>query len=388
MDRNQPPPCFHLPSISRTTGFIPVGLFPRLGVQGTLADLLQHGADFLDRASSVSELRQTVWGGSIFPCANGAASNILATYALRHIPLEQISDKKETPKMDFRRSQTLHVLHCTGPAASSPSRVFPYYIPFILEVLTLLCILGVCTVMVLFGLYGTAAALFICVLFFASKQLTRVDRPAGYLRNNEGDAPGCMLVALHENASTWYLYIGSRAVIDSLLNKTMIESITSRLGENALLAHFWRILAAGQLVAMTYVAAQKGWDGVALLALVVVAWVFDWVVYSDDKLAETWLRHERVDIKARSFQFSGRTSMLGAIQVLSKSSVTSWMDGILAPSPRRDSLLSELGIPQPELEKALSTRDREWVDLHKSLVWRAVETINKSSNAGIPVKGS
>jgi hypothetical protein len=51
-----------------------------------------------------------------------------------------------------------------------------------------------------------------------------------------------MLVAIHENASTWYLYSGSRAVVDTLLNKPTIHSIISPLG--MVLPWFLRALAA------------------------------------------------------------------------------------------------------------------------------------------------
>ena len=46
-------------------------------------------------------------------------------------------------------------------------------------------------------------------------------RPLGYLGNNESH-DGCMLIALHENANKWYLFLGDGGVIDILLNKTMI----------------------------------------------------------------------------------------------------------------------------------------------------------------------
>jgi hypothetical protein len=41
-------------------GIINVGLFPKLGVLDGIADLLKEGADFLDRACSISELRRDV----------------------------------------------------------------------------------------------------------------------------------------------------------------------------------------------------------------------------------------------------------------------------------------------------------------------------------------
>ncbi|KAH7000975.1 hypothetical protein EDB80DRAFT_535707, partial [Ilyonectria destructans] len=180
-----------------------------------------------------------------------------------------------------------------------------------------------CTVTALLGLYGTATSIFLCLVFRICRQLVRVRRANGYLRNNEDDDPGCMLVVLHENASTWYLYRGSRGVIDGLLNKTMIQAINSPFGTSTWMGYFFSFFEVVQLVAMTYVAAQKGRDGVALLALVVVAWAFDSVVYTDDKMAALWLRREGVTMKARSFRFSGRTPLLGAIQLLSRSRIIS-----------------------------------------------------------------
>lgn len=400
------------------TGFICVGLFPRLGVLGSIADFLQHSPDFLDRASSVSELRRTVWDvnwGSVFPCANGAASDMLVAHVLRHTKIEIIPDEvkphqataapmsqgkpqKPThnqnmsggassvaslvtpPKAKFRRHQTLHILDCSGPSSrNNPSnpRLGSSGLPLLFEVVLLFGLLGVCTVTALFGLYGTAAAIFLSVLFRVSRQLVHVERPSGYLQCNLGNVPGCMLVALHENASTWYLYKGSRSVVDCLLNKTMIQSITSLSGTGVWLAYFLRLLQIVQLLAMTYVAGQKGWDGVALLSLIVVAWAFDSVIYSDERMAALWLQREGVAIEARSFQFSGRNSMIGAIQVLSGSTVTSWMDGILVPSTRREFWLWELGVQEYKPEKFLSDDDRKWVDKHRELTNMAVETIRK-----------
>lgn len=78
-------------------GFIPVGLFPRLGVLAMIADLLQHGQDFIDRASSVTDSRRTVWDvswDSIFPCANGAVAEILSGYILRNVKLQSLEEKE------------------------------------------------------------------------------------------------------------------------------------------------------------------------------------------------------------------------------------------------------------------------------------------------------
>lgn len=67
------------------TGRLNVSLFPRLGVLDGIARLLAGGPDFLDRVSTIGEVSRHVWDvnwGSTFPCANGAASNIITAYAL------------------------------------------------------------------------------------------------------------------------------------------------------------------------------------------------------------------------------------------------------------------------------------------------------------------
>lgn len=67
------------------SGRLNVSLFPRLGVLDGIARLLAGGPDFLDRVSTLGEVNRHVWDvnwGSSFPCANGAASSIITTYAL------------------------------------------------------------------------------------------------------------------------------------------------------------------------------------------------------------------------------------------------------------------------------------------------------------------
>jgi hypothetical protein len=247
--------------------------------------------------------------------------------------------------------------------------------------LLLLAILDLITLAILYALYGTAACLVVTFFFRLSRRLVRVVRPPGYLTNNEGKnlKSACMLVAIHENASTWYLYRGDREVVDTLLNKPMIHSITSPLGAG--LAFFLRALGAFQLVAMTFVSAQKGWDGVGLLALITAAWVADRLYYSGDRLARSWMRREGVVIKARGFRFSGRTAMLGAIQLMKSEKLTSWMDGILAPSPRREVWLARLNGEAAErrktVEENLSCHDRSWVELNTELSKSAVDMIKR-----------
>ncbi|TFA99587.1 hypothetical protein CCMA1212_008470 [Trichoderma ghanense] len=403
-------------------GFITVSLFPRLGVLDHIAAFLREGADFLDRASSISELRRTVWDanfGSVFPCANGAASDILARHVIRgareiEIPQDlaeltrayelglgdgavteeddgstKSEKRKDVAVPPFRRYQTLYIIDCTinaerrrgVRAAFSAS-----WLSTLVEAVVLLVLLGACAVTVLFGLYGTAAAILLGAVFRAARSCIRAVTPPGYLENNEpNQVDGCMLAAIHENASTWYLYRGSRAVVDGLLNKAMILDITAR--PNTVLAFTLRALAVLQIITMTYVAAQKGWDGVGLLVLIVVAWTLDYILYNDDRLAAGWLRREHVCMKAWKCRFSGRTAMLGCIQMLKTSAVSSWMDQILASSERRAAWLQMLQLDRPEFDatEELSQKgedDQRWAKNNWLLTRAAVTAIRNAMGEG------
>ncbi|RSL58826.1 hypothetical protein CEP54_007589 [Fusarium duplospermum] len=365
------------------TGHVPIALFPRLGVLGTLADFLQQGQDFFDRASSVNDLRRKVWDvnwGSIFPCANGAVAAILSAHALRRVKAQKVPEDVDQipgsnrsfeplkPESPFRRYQKLNILRFTKTSENATHvgclwRGFPVA----LEVFLLIGLLGINVICFLFGLYGTATAVFLALLLRISRQLMVIERPSGYLRNNEGDKPGCMLVSLHENASSWDLYVGSRGIIDTILNKTMVQDVKSSLG--VWHAYGLRTLEGLQILIMTYAAAQKGWDGVALLSLVVVAWVIDSITYNNDRTAAQWLRREGVRVDATTLEFSGRTPMIGTIHALGSQRSTTWMDGILTPSSRRDVWLRKLACKEvdPSFEKGLSVGDKEWVDLNERL---------------------
>ncbi|KAL6871755.1 hypothetical protein HDV57DRAFT_272236 [Trichoderma longibrachiatum] len=403
-------------------GFITVSLFPRLGVLESVAAFLREGADFLDRASSISELKRTVWDanfGSVFPCANGAASDILARHVIRsareiEIPQDLAeltrayelghpddpvveekdgsikSEKKETVTVaPFRRFQNLYIIDCTINAEQRRgvrAALSASWLSTLVEVVLLLLLLGACAVAALFGLYGTAAAIFLSAVFRVARSYITVITPPGYLENNEpNQVDGCMLAAIHENASTWYLYRGSRAVVDGLLNKPMILDITAR--PNAMLALTLRALAVLQIVTMTYVAAQKGWDGVGLLVLIVVAWTLDYALYNDDKLAAGWLKRENVSMKAWKCRFSGRTAMLGSIQMLKTSTVASWMDQILAPSDRRSVWLQMLRLDRLEFDASKEvTREEEdnqrWIQNNWLLTRAAVTAIRSALGEG------
>lgn len=99
-------------------GFIPIGFFPRLGVLSIIGELLHQGQEYIDRVSSMNDSRRTAWDvtwGSVFPCANGAVSEILSAYLLKDAELnsvgedtigEMVSMSQSTPAYDFKNSDT------------------------------------------------------------------------------------------------------------------------------------------------------------------------------------------------------------------------------------------------------------------------------------------
>ncbi|KAF4946505.1 hypothetical protein FGADI_11143 [Fusarium gaditjirri] len=267
-------------------------------------------AALTDRASSGNDLRRKVWDvnwGSIFPCANGAVAAMLSAYALRKINVQKVPEEVEhiagskggfkplKPSSPFRRYRKLHILRFTETTKKiSHARYLWSGLPTIFKVLLPLGLLGVSVICFLCGLYGTGFAMLLAVLLRVSRHLMVIEQPDGYLKNNEADLPGS--------------------------------------------------LEAVQMLVMTYVAAQKGWDGVALLSLVIASSIFDSIAHSDDRLTSQWLKREGVKVEATTLQFSGRTPMIGTIQSLDNQRSTTWMDGIIAPSTRRDAWLQRISI--------------------------------------------
>ncbi|MCJ1426788.1 hypothetical protein MMC29_004691 [Sticta canariensis] len=420
------------------TGHLNTSLFPRLGVLDGISRLLAGGPDFLDRVSTMGEVNNHVWDvnwGSAFPCANGAASSILTAYALSYagyksfrmpekvatsskipgpeqvvdgIPKSPSISKDETPGITtnniqkekrssfpgdqaesafrkpevglcFRRYKTLHVI-VFGRQKLSNSHGWYHRVDQVVEssmfkATKVLLLLGIVVVLFLCDAFGTAVLLLIGLVTQVMCQFLKVQRPPGFLGNNENHN-ACMLLSSHANSSTWYLYIGDRGVVDSLLNKTMF-SIPS-FGK--VLTHWFRTAHVIQLLAMTFVAAQKGWDGIALLALLISAHAMNWR-YGKNQLARRWLVTEGVCVKAKSFEFTGRTAMLGAIHKMSGTKAMSWMDEIMPPVPRRQVWLNRLGkgwdetsFPDPAFV-ALSRFDQDWVLLHSGLATQAADIL-------------
>jgi hypothetical protein len=299
--------------------------------------------------------------------------------------------------MKHRRYQTLHVLRCAHEDTQlaqqkKPKYKYPKALLRIFDALIIVILLGAAVVTCLYSLFGTTVALFISAAFQILRQMVVITRPSDYLSDNESsNGDGCMLVAIHLNASTWYLYIGERGIIDSLLNKPMIFSVTSCFGDfgTTCLVVLFRTLSLLQLLVMTYVASQKGWDGVALVVLITIAWMSDFLFNGNYSVSRFWLRQEGVCINSGSFEFTGRFAMMGAIQIFKDNPVESWMDGILQPCDRRSVWLVYLSGRQHEpgiklLEARLSPSDKSWVERNVYLSQEGAEIIRSQFTMAPP----
>jgi hypothetical protein len=211
----------------------------------------------------------------------------------------------------FRRHQILHVFHLSSQPTHE--RRFTWLRSIlssrILSSAIQVLLLALIAVLILVGAYGTAIILSISLVTsgLCGAAKLKIQRSPGYLCSNEpGD--GCMLVSIHQNANIWHLYTGDRGIVDTLLNKTMIAFS----GHTRLFSTLFYVAHVVQLLAMTYVAAQKGFDGIFLIFLMVMTWGLDWA-NGDDALARKWLRRENVNIVARSFRFTGRMPLVGTV---------------------------------------------------------------------------
>jgi hypothetical protein len=426
---------YHMIGQAALEGRIATGLFPKLGHLDGIAKFLNGGSNFLERASNRSGLNSIVWDiswGSVFPCANGAAREIVTDYALRNVrPVVNVEDwtrKAETakgsrlltatsgfadigeekhisavtsistprpkigvtvrplshPKLDlkskqgFQRTQTLHIIEMTRGSTSMSWRS---KLDLIVEskpadVLYVLLLLALAIPLWLFGAYGTGSIVLSRITSRIACHCIPIERPLGYLFNNEAHE-ACMLTAVHENATTWCLYRGDRAVVDWLLNKPMISIRPSK----TTLYYYFRFSHCFQILAMTYVAAQKGWDGMCLFLLMLAVGIIYWA-FGRHRSVEEWLRKEHIRFSAYSFELAGRTPMIGAIQLLGNDNnssrnsdpprprCTAWMDGILAPCLRRDIWMQKLlaNAKNPETDakdcEVLSAGDNRWVENH------------------------
>ncbi|KAH8588782.1 hypothetical protein B0O99DRAFT_664832 [Bisporella sp. PMI_857] len=356
-------------------GRVSVALFPKHGVLAGMSQLLSRGPDFLDKASTLGPSSRRVWDvkwGGTFPCANGAASSYLAESLLNSNAVIKVPETvlgiqsnhssagtassnnaaltKAPPSMgenllpkkcavpqgspltpNFRRYQTLHVLHFSKSPrnASWPSKLDKLLSSTLFTAVTFTFKVSLAVIFILFGIYGTAVVLLCSSTTQLVTRAAKVERPSAFLSNNENH-DACMLVTTHQNSSVWYLFVGDRGIVDSLLNKTMVV-----IPQQFAVAGWLKAAHIIQLLAMTFVASQRGWDGVALLILLIISIVVQFR-FQREMLTRIFCEENGVTIKHDGFEFSGRTPMLGAIQVVSQCCEWKWMDEILASCPRRE----------------------------------------------------
>ena len=392
-------------------GHLTVGLFPRLGYLDGLRRILQDGADFLDRANANSGSTYRVWDvnwGSVFTRANGSAISIITEYALRKhrqptlMPDEVVAQPGHPPgpvsaagpppsvpstvtmKPSFRRHQDLHIVRMSRINHTRTIRgtLLLLFLSRAGKIAYHFILIGLIVLLCLLGAFGSAVIVFNGLLSKLVCRTLRVSRPSGYLTNNENH-DACMLSAVHENAQTWYLYMGDRGVIDWFLNKTMLTIPSA----SQLQMRYFRLAHVLQLLAMTYVAAQKGADGVCLVVLLVANYGFQYL-FGGHKLARQWLEAEKVSVDAHTFRFSGRTPMIGAIHALSQARDATWMQTLIAPCPRINVWLEELK-SSPDMRsrrdldlQGLSSSDRSWVLLNTQLTVAAEKLIRGELSQG------
>ncbi|KAF2228355.1 hypothetical protein EV356DRAFT_549880 [Viridothelium virens] len=389
-------------------GHVGLGIFPKLGTLSGLSRLLYSSPEFFDEVSTRGGATCTVWDvrwGSVFPCANGAASHFIKAFLRHHraspavhmpetlppsggegdsTPRAGTNTKdtikcKEAPQSKFRRHQVLHILHFRPPTKQRSRKVQLLHpsIKFIYAIAIAIVLSSLATTLAICGAYGTAAQV-LCSVFshlIAKKML--ILRPPGYLESNEAFQEASMLLAPHQNAQEWTLFMGDRGVIDTLLNKAMI--VVPKCRVNKVAAAWFRAAHIFQLLAMTFAAGQKGWDGVLLVILMVADFAYQWR-FRGMGLAKAWIADAGIRAEAHMFLFSSRTIMLGAIEKFRGCKRTIWMDQILPPHPRRDAWLKNL-FEEEFNEACFMEFDLSWIKLSSSLAAASAEILQQTTMA-------
>ena len=346
--------------------------------------------------------------GSVFIRANGSAISIITEYALRKqrkvtqmpkatsinpdrlprvapaVSTVPVPQPQVTGKAAFRRHQKLHIVRMSRINHNRTVRGTLLLIFFSRggKVVYYFILIGLVIVLYLIGAFGSAAVVLNGLISKLMCRILRVERPSGYLESNENN-DACMLSAVHDNAETWYLYIGDRGVIDWMLNKTML---TTPSASPLQILHF-RLAHLMQLLAMTFIATQKGIDGVSLIILLVSNHASQYL-FGGHRIARQWLEAEKVSVDAHRFRFSGRTPIIGVIHSLSQAPDATSMESVMAPCPRINVWLTELKRPadmQGPLDigrQGLSSSDCEWVLLNTQLTLQAETLIRKELSQG------
>ncbi|KAK9422447.1 hypothetical protein SUNI508_04803 [Seiridium unicorne] len=290
----------------------------------------------------------------------------------KELPAKMPEHRPQQINTQFRRYQTLHVLrfgrqeHRTSARALFRHLVASKWFGYLSMVFKTV----VAIIFYLCGLYGTATVLLTSTISQIFANTIQLQRPCGYLENNEHH-DACMLLAPHQNALEWYLFVGDRYVVDTMLNKSMLHLI---LPQQVMACWWFNVAHVLQIAAMTFTAGQKGWDAVFLVLCLVFDRIGRWY-HRSTQLASDWLQGEGVEVDSHTFQFTGRAVMLGAIQLYSGTKVTTWMDDIMVPHPRRDAWLDYM--KTGEITHEMSDTDIEWIERTACLSSRAADAMAK-----------
>ncbi|KAF2099166.1 hypothetical protein NA57DRAFT_76398 [Rhizodiscina lignyota] len=279
----------------------------------------------------------------------------------------------------FRRYQTLHVLRARFTTKRKRSmfdgarRTINFVGIAAMPILSILLV----SVLAMCGAYGTAVIVLCSMISQIAAKNTIIRRPPGYLQSNESCEDACMLMAPHQNAQEWTLFIGDRGIVDTLLNKPMIMVQDCRA--NSVAAAWFTAANLLQLLAMTFVAGQKGWDGVCLVILMTAEFAFQWRTQSI-RLAKAWVAEAGIDAQVNSFQFGSRMIMLGAIEKFLGCKRTVWMDQIIPPHPRREAWLCNL-FEEPFDEASFIPSDIAWIKLSGALATLSANILQRTTMA-------
>ena len=142
--------------------------------------------------------------------------------AVSTVPIPQ---PQVAAKAAFRRHQKLHIVRVSR---INHNRTIRGTLLLILlsragKVVDQFILIGLVVELCLIGAFGSAAVVLNGLISKLICRILRVKRPSGYLESNENHY-ACMLSAVHDNAETWYLYMGDRGLIDWMLNKTMLAT--------------------------------------------------------------------------------------------------------------------------------------------------------------------
>ncbi|KKO96953.1 hypothetical protein THAR02_10941 [Trichoderma harzianum] len=390
-------------------GRLSVSFIPKLWALGGLANLLRLGEAFFDSANNEGEVLKVfdVQHGSVFRCYNSAAASLVAKTAFgRHNVRSDISESdliewirknRDDLERDFRvarfgglpgskfeeicenrkqygRRQVLNIIHVIRkqpPGQKSAKRsVRGIFLPenwkgTVAVYVEIILATALTALLYIVGCIGSGSLVFIGGISRFCAHNTVIPRPRQYLWNREKYDKGLMLVAVHENAAVWTLYHGDRGLIDSLLNKPMIGHLRPTQFRRFVYTWF-RCAEVLQVIAMTFVAGQKGWDSLMLLILIIAVGGFS-KLYRYNMHARNWLHREGFEMVPFQCEFSGRTELMAAVQTLSTEKRPLWMDSIIAPVARREVLLQRLGEVDCDEEMgqqsfdALGETDKVWV---------------------------